>query len=128
MLFRLDRISKRDNMKIAVFLPLTFLLISCNNAPQPVANANAVPQRAEKVETVTAHTTENQTPPVPSANAAPRTKWSQSGDPVDTKQFDDAIAAAQKRSKSKPNDRALKKTLAEAYFKRAVALTDARQY
>jgi len=92
-------------------------------------NTSASPQRAEKTETVTAHTTENQTAPMPGQNSnGTKTKWTQSGEPIDTKTFDADIASADKALKSKPNDEALKKALAEAYYKRAVALTEARQY
>jgi len=108
------------------------LLAGCNNASQPVASGNnsAVPQRSEKTETVIAHTTENQT--APSENSAVRsaakTKWTQSGDPIDTKEMDADIAKAESFVRSKPNDAEAKKSLSEAYYKRAVALTDARQY
>ena len=59
---------------------------------------------------------------------APKSKWTQSGDPIDTKEYDTAITAAEKAFNAKPSDAAAKKALADAYFKRAVALTDARQY
>ena len=107
------------------------LMAACNNAPQPVANANtsASPQKSEKTETVIAHTTENQPAPMPGQNSnGTKTKWTQSGEPIDTKTFDADITNAEKAVKSKPNDDASKKALAEAYYKRAVALTDARQY
>jgi tetratricopeptide (TPR) repeat protein len=89
------------------------------------ASANAA-QRSEKTETVTAHTTENATPPIPSNTG--RTKWTQSGDPIDTKAFDSGIASAEKALKAKPDDKPTKDALAEAYLKRATALTGARQY
>ena len=38
------------------------------------------------------------------------------------------IAEAEKALKAKPNDEAAKKTLAQAYFDRGAALTEARQY
>ena len=118
-------------MKKALFLITAAFLVGCNNAPQPVANTNAnVAQRSEKTETVTAHTTENQTAPMPdgNANGGGKTKWTQSGEPIDTKALDADIANADKALKAKPNDEAAKKALAEAYYKRADALTQARQY
>ena len=118
-------------MKNAIILIAAALLAGCNNAPQPIANSNAtVANRSEKTETVTAHTTENQTAPMPNgdANGGTKTKWTQSGNPIDTKSMDADIASADKTFKAKPNDEAAKKALAEAYYKRAVALTDARQY
>lgn len=108
-----------------------FLSVACaDNGPKIVQNSNSEPQRAEKRETVIAHTIENQTPPGISnvTNPGVKTKWTQSGDPIDTKEFDSAIATAQKALKAKPNDKPAKQILSVAYFKRAVALTDARQY
>lgn len=109
------------------------LLAGCNNASQPVANTNTnatTVTRSEKTETVTAHSTENQQPPMPGANAnsSGKTKWTQSGEPIDTKALDADIASAEKTLKARPNDDAAKKALAEAYYKRADALTGARQY
>jgi tetratricopeptide (TPR) repeat protein len=120
-------------MKKIAFLSIALLFAGCNSAPQPVANGNspvASPERSEKTQTVIAHTTENQPPPMSdsAAPSGPKSKWTQSGDPIDTKEYDDAIAAAEKATKSKPNDTGAKKSLADAYYKRAVALTDARQY
>jgi hypothetical protein len=119
-------------MKKVMILIAATLIAACNNAPQPVANVNtsASPQKPEKTETVIAHTTENQPAPMPgdNSNGGGKTKWTQSGEPIDTKSFDADIANADKTLKSKPNDDASKKALAEAYYKRAVALTDARQY
>ena len=125
-------------MKKTILLGLaTIAAASCSNAPRPVVNSNAAntaiveSNRSEHSETVIGHSTENQRPPMPAANdAAPgqKTKWTQSGDPIDTKEFDSAIAAADKAVKAKPADTAAKKALGDAYMKRAVALTEARQY
>jgi len=120
-------------MKIAVIVLGAFFLAACNTAPQPVANSNAAPvaqNPSEHDKTVIAHTTENRMAPMSNSDqtAGAKTKWTQSGDPIDTKEFDTAIATAEKQVKSKPNDTTAKKALAEAYFKRGVALTDARQY
>lgn len=79
--------------------------------------------RSEQMQDSRAHTTENQPPVQPTGG-----KWTQSGDPIDTTKFDTAIASAEKVLKAKPNDAAAKKALAEAYFDRGVALTEARQY
>ncbi len=84
--------------------------------------------RAEKLQTTTAHTTENQTPKPVNANSAAGGKWSQSGEPIDTAKFDGKIAEAEKAVKAKPSDEAAKKALADAYFVRGSALTEARQY
>ena len=116
--------------KLLLFLPV--FLFGCDQAP-PVQNANtaAVPPRNERSEMVIAHTAENQKPPMQDANVSAtgtKTKWSQSGEPVDTKEFDANIVQAVKAMKAKPADATAKKTLGDAYFKRAVALTEARQY
>jgi tetratricopeptide (TPR) repeat protein len=110
-----------------------FLMACAKPATSVQQNVNGVaePQRAEKLQTVTAHTTENQALPMPqNANAAsgPKSHWTQGGNPIDTSKFDSAVAAAEKNVKAKPNDAAAKKALSEAYLNRATALTDARQY
>jgi tetratricopeptide (TPR) repeat protein len=115
------------------FIPafLSLVLTGCNSsAPQPVQNSNSAPapQRTEKMQTAVSHTTENQPPPVSNSSTGAKTKWTQSGNPIDTAKFDKDIDGAQKALKSKPNDEAAKKSLADAYFVRAMALTDARQY
>lgn len=115
-----------------IVLMLVFL-IGCNNQAPPVQNANtaAVPPRKERSETVIAHTTENQQAPMPNSNASAtgtKTKWSQSGNPIDTARFDGTIAQAEKNLKAKPSDESAKKLLAQAYFDRGFALTEARQY
>lgn len=101
---------------------------ACSSAPRPVANSNtAGPLRAERSETVIAHSTENQQPPT--ANGAPAAgKWSQGGEAIDTAKFDAAIAEAEKKVKANPDDAEAKKAAAQAYFDRGFALTEARQY
>ena len=119
-------------MKKALYsLAAAAFLTACNSSPTPVVNTNAstsTAQRSERTETVTAHSTENQMATGANSNANGRTKWTQSGDPIDTKAFDTAIASAEKTVKAKPDDKAAKTPLAEAYMKRATALTGARQY
>lgn len=126
-------------MKKTILIGLAAIAAAgCSNAPRPVANSNAAntavveSNRSERSETVIAHSSENQPPAsMPGGNAtAPgsKGKWTQSGDPIDTKEFDASIAAADKEVKAKPADAAAKKALGDAYMKRAVALTDARQY
>ena len=113
------------------FILLTFLIsaIGCTGTAQQTAqNSNtAEPMRAEKLQSVTAHTTENQQPPI---NAAPagESKWAQGGEAIDTTKFDAAIADAEKNVRAKPSDEAVKKAAAQAYFERGFALTEARQY
>lgn len=57
-----------------------------------------------------------------------KTKWTQGGTPIDVSEFDAEIARVEKNLKAKSKDEQAKKFLAEAYLKRAVVLTDARQY
>ena len=124
-------------MKFIIVLSLAMVAIGCNNAATPVAqNSTAIPPSSspEKQQTAIAHTLENQTPNpnVASNSAAPaggKSKWTQSGDPIDTKDFDATIASAEVALKKTPNDTAIKKKIADAYFARGMALTQpARQY
>ena len=66
--------------------------------------------------------------PAPMSNSNSSGKWSASGDPIDTAKFDKAIADADKTQKAKPADAAARSALAQAYFERGFALTEARQY
>jgi tetratricopeptide (TPR) repeat protein len=117
---------------LGTFLALAFT--GCTTrAPQAVDNSNTnSPQRNEKMKSVVAHTTENENPPmngsVPPANSGAKTKWSQSGNPIDTKEFDARIVQAEKDLKSRPKEASAKTNLSQAYYERGMALTDARQY
>ena len=113
-------------MKYLLTLLCLTIFTACNRGPEPVANANSErPMRSEQMQTVTAHTTENQTPKPTNSSGG---KWSQSGDPIDTTDLDTAIAVAEKEVRAKPSDSGAKKALAQAYFDRGLALTNARQY
>jgi tetratricopeptide (TPR) repeat protein len=115
-------------MRFHLVLALAAFAVACNSAAPVTQNTtNSAPSPAnERPQSVTAHTTENN-PPAHSNGSSPG-KWSASGDPIDTAKFDGTIAEAEKAVKSKPNEEAAKKTLAEAYFDRGFALTEARQY
>jgi len=112
-------------MKSILIILLAVLSFACGNAPQTVQQ-NSNTGRTDRSQTVIAHSTENQNAVQPAAGD--KGKWSQSGDPIDTKEFDDAVRSAEKALSSKPADPAAKRSLSEAYYKRGVALTDARQY
>jgi tetratricopeptide (TPR) repeat protein len=116
-------------MKSYLVIVISFFIAACStNQPQVSQNSNAnsqPPMRAEKLESTTAHTTENQPPKSSDTNGG---KWSAGGEPIDTTKFDGVIAEADKAAKAKPNDEAAKKNLAQAYFDRGYALTEARQY
>src|SRR5438132_1041077 len=78
---------------ITAMLSISFLN-ACDSAGKPVVeNENSVPVLAknEKPQTAIAHSLENQTPK-DAAQTGEKSKWTQSGDPVDTKEFDSAIA------------------------------------
>src|SRR6187431_1093892 len=110
-------------MKVFLVCTMASLLSACtSNRPQATSNANAS-LRAEKLQDTTVHTTENQSPA--NSNSA---KWTQSGEPIDTAKFDKAIADAEKGAKTEPSGEAAQKALAQAYFERGFALTQARQY
>jgi len=119
-------------MKKLLFLSLAAIAAACNNAAptgtQTAANSNSAgrPMRSEQMQqgNSLAHTTENQPPPNPNAPG----KFAQGGEAIDTAKFDGVIAEAEKALKAKPNDAAAKTALADAYFDRGFALTEARQY
>ena len=90
-------------------------------------NGSATTSSKEKPQTAIAHGAES-LPPKGDAPAGEKSKWTQSGDPIDTKEFDTAIASTEVALGKKPTDNEAKKALAAAYFKRAEALTGARQY
>lgn len=106
----------------------------CGGAVQQTANANlSAAKTADDSPFVSGHSQAgNLNAPQNSAVAVPKsetkTKWTQSGNPIDTSEFDAEIAKTQKNLKAKPTDAAAKKALAEAFLKRGIALTDARQY
>ncbi len=117
---------------ISAFFVAMFSIACSNSAPTVITNSNTNtntsadrPLRSGQMNTI-AHTTENQPPRAANSNAGG--KWTASGDPIDTARFDGVIAEAEKAVKANPNDVAAKKTLAQAYFDRGAALTEARQY
>lgn len=117
--------------KLVLIASLSALATACNNAPVVVqhnSNSTAAKPTNEKPQTAIAHSSEKQTPPPAPAANGEKAKWSQSGDPIDTAKFDAAVSAAKKTLDGKPTNAAAQKTLGEAYYERAVALTDARQY
>lgn len=120
-------------MKFILTISLAAVLAGCANNVQPVSqntNTSNQPAVREKPQTVTAHTTENQPPPSANSNAsaAPYKQQGGMGEPIDTAKFDVLIQAGEKAVKNKPADTDAKKNLAQAYFDRGFALTEARQY
>jgi tetratricopeptide (TPR) repeat protein len=114
---------------ISATLIISFLN-ACDSAGKPVVESNngaPVAAKNDKPQTAIAHSLENQTPK-DAGQSGEKSKWTQSGDPVDTKEFDSAIASAEVALNKKPSDADAKKALGAAYFNRAEALTKARQY
>ena len=103
----------------------------CTKAAAPTqTNSNRIASENtnERSQTMIAHSTENQPPPsVNTPSPGTKTKWSQSGDPIDTTELNVAVSNSERLLKAAPSA-AAKKTLADAYFKRGFALTEARQY
>lgn len=125
-------------MRKNTILILCFLFfIGCGNEPAKVqqnSNANIQTQKSDELSTVSSHsqTVKNEQSTDNSGSVVPKsetkTKWTQSGNPIDTTAFDSEIKQAESKLKTDPKDESLKKSLAEAFVKRGVALTDARQY
>ena len=115
--------------KLIFAAALAATTFACNSAT-PVQQNTAVPSTpaGEKPQTAIAHSSENQNQQVVSPTNGGKSKWAQGGEAIDTQKFDSAIAMAEKAVSSKPADEKAKKVLATAYFDRAVALTEARQY
>ncbi len=118
--------------KVLIFFAAVFAL-ACNNAA-PIAQQNtntSIPtaERTGNLESVAAHTTENENPTLSKTDPAVKASGtSQLGDPIDVTEFNAAIKAATKAEAAKPTDPDVKKKLADAFFARAFALTEARQY
>ncbi|MBE7515612.1 MAG: hypothetical protein HS105_03230 [Chloracidobacterium sp.] len=116
-------------MKHLTILAFAAFAAACSNSAAPIrqdTNAASAPPANTRTESVIAHS--NEGPPAGTDAPTAKGKWTQSGTPIDTKAFDSAIAAADKELKAKPADEALKKKASKAYFDRAMALTQARQY
>ena len=119
--------------KTIIFFAGTVLIggAACSKPQMETVNSNAAPQNSNST-TMAAHSSEKSFPPGAMPTPVPRsdtkTKWTQSGNPIETAKFDADIAKAEKDLKAKPADDAAKKALAEKYVERGQALTDARQY
>ncbi len=114
-------------MKFYSLLAFALAASACAGGAQTAQNtapASASTPLNERPQSVTAHTSENKPPTSGTAPGRPAAM----GDPIDTAKFDGTIAEAEKALKGKPNDDAAKKTLAQAYYDRGFALTEARQY
>jgi len=116
--------------KLLLIAGIAMLASACDSA-RPVQSTNSAtskPPTNEKPQTAIAHSSEKQTPPAAPAANGEKSKWTQSGDAIDTAKFDAAVMTAKKTLDGKPTNASAQKVLADAYYERAVALTDARQY
>lgn len=124
-------------MRYLLLLIFAVATVGCTNSAEPTTqaqtpatNANETgPMRTGKATSTIEHTTEKPslTPEAAKMNGG-EGRWAQGGNPIDTAEFDKAIAAAEKSLKASPNDEPTKHNAADAYFKRGFALTEARQY
>lgn len=129
---------KRNIIFVAI---LSLFLIGCGET-KPEVSKKPIDKNTTKdqkqPETVAAHTldkqndakalptAENQEPSIKKSEK--KTKWTRSGNPIDVSEFNADIKKAEKALKVNAKDETLKKNLSEAYTKRGVALTQARQY
>ena len=75
---------------------LAALLLACDNAGKPIpqnTSSTTDTTNTKKPQTAIAHSLEKQTPNN-GASTGEKSKWTQSGDPIDTKEFDTANASA----------------------------------
>ena len=122
---------------ILLLILIALFLTACGNAPTTVNTSNGSTQTttASKDNSLvtSSHSgnmptqTKPDSPSNTSTSSAPPMSGGQ-GQAIDTSLFDAEIAKADKDLKTSPNDNAKKKALAEAYAKRAFALTEVAQY
>lgn len=116
------------NKKAIIAIIVAAVSAACSSSPAPVANSNATASQRSPM-SVPSHGNPPESPTQSEANTGgQKTKWTQSGDPIDTAAFDAAIAKAEKELKASPTNAAKKTALGTAYAARGTALTEARQY
>ena len=118
------------------FAGFGFSACAAQNATQvstSSSNANIVVQQSNDSAVVSSHSTaRNGAPPLNSVNSASPPSSAAGNSPmakaIDVSEMTAAIEKAEKGYKGKQNDSKAKDALAEAYFVRAFALTEAAQY
>lgn len=105
---------------------LVMTAIGCGNSNNTVENPVMPPAGQNDPAGISAHG--GSAPYGGGQESQSQSGWTQGGSPIDTTDFDAAIARADANYKSSPNSQARALELAEAYVKRATALTEARQY
>lgn len=123
--------------KTSLLLISAVFLGACGGAAPVVTNQQTDgpqnPSSTTGSETVAAHSADGRIKPAGVTEpAAPgggeKTGWTRGGNPIDTTALDSAIKSAEAKVKASPSDESSKKALSQAYYNRAVALTEARQY
>lgn len=116
--------------KFAILSFMALVLVGCGGVAQPTANNNVSTQKSVNSQIISSHSQPESVniAPTPVPKSATKTKWTQSGNPIYVSDFDAEIAKAEKDLKAKSKDETAKKAVAEAYLKRGIALTEARQY
>ena len=112
--------------KIAVLAFASLIFAGCQSASEQTQST----KNNSNVELVSSHSqaTNSAPTPTPVPKSATKTKWTQSGNPIDTADYDKEIQKAETKLKNDPKNEQAKKSLAEAFLKRGNALTEARQY
>ena len=122
--------------KIALLISLAFGFAGCNQTSSTATSntdINAALRTSNETTVISSHSPENNIAPTATANpSSAKNPASSGGSPmakaIDTSQMTVAIEKADQAFKAKPNDAKAKNDLAEAYFVRAFALTEAAQY
>jgi tetratricopeptide (TPR) repeat protein len=109
------RVSQASYIGLFVLLVISFaacsdnpVVMNPNNANKPVGSTKPSPAGTD--------------------TNVPMPKSSGGGDAIDTSKLDEQVSNAETQAKKKPDDKAARAALAEAYLARAGALTKARQY
>ncbi len=121
--------------KIITLSFLTLISIGCSNATQQTANTNVSIQNKTNVSTqksdtspvVSSHSSDAGNSTKTDSNAAAKDS-SPMARPIDVSRMTADIEKAEKSFKQNQKDEKAKNNLAEAYFVRAFALTEAAQY
>lgn len=123
--------------KTAILSLFVLAFTGCNQTTQQTINTNAsTAQVSDNSPLVSGHSQssphDSSAAPQTSATVIPKseakTKWTQSGTPIDTTALDAEVVKTEKDFEAKSKDAAAKKALADAYLKRGVALTEVGQY
>ncbi len=112
------------------------LLAACGGAAPVVSNQASESGQTTgpggDTETVIAHSADRgEKPPAGSTeqgSSEGKSGWSRGGTPIDTSTYDKDVNSAEAKLKASPASEQAKKELSQAFYKRAVALTEARQY